>query len=141
MVKKDRLWRIDGNGIAEGTGPFTTLFALLSAGSSTWKKPSNRVINHAVGRRSNGPFPPCGRRKMTNKGIRFKTNAAGETRITGGSYIPSESRQNFLALHYYAQQRPKKSPLFCSSSSHQHILFCPFSLSSDYSAVCWAAFV
>jgi hypothetical protein len=27
VVKKIRLWRIDGNGIAEGTGPFTTLFA------------------------------------------------------------------------------------------------------------------
>jgi hypothetical protein len=35
VVKKIRLWRSDGNGIAEGTGPFTTLFAKLSAGPST----------------------------------------------------------------------------------------------------------
>lgn len=50
---------------------------------------------------------------MTN--IRFETNECWEKREQPAAVNPSESRQNFLALHY-AQQRPK-SPRFSTAAA------------------------
>lgn len=52
---------------------------------------------------------------MTNRGIRFETNECWEKRQQPAAVNPSESRQNFLALHY-AQQRPK-SPRFSTAAA------------------------